>query len=871
MTLLSEPTATQTQNEEEVENKDPFIITPPRKNTHRTQTTTPATPKSKANTPLHKRFLEEVTMSPGTPPRTPSRSPKTGGKEEVMLEVGQNGFYFSMEIPERKIVGSRPTSRAATPDAKPSGRAIPVRPTTGRLTPGGLGQGRLSPSPKKDVRSEVKGSGTGRVKDILRKNLFGTPTKKGLKMGWGAGKEEVGKGSGVNLSPSKEQSERPVPKCELRTCEGSGSERAQNGNTAESASEHAIAPSAIQDSTTFTQLFSQPSSSLAPSAMQKSDMPPDQHQAPMTAPLTPAPVANAAPLSDSRKAPVASTPSNIGHLMANHSNKSAKVQTLPTTGGLESMPTPLRKMQEKLGLRSPHVVRKERSSEEGSRSSTATSNTGTVMSPVSALAINDIAPMKVKATPGARAGEAPGVTTAVASDGGHVISKEARLTQLRPSPITTASSTGPSRPSNATTPSFKSPLTPSRPGLSSRSKSFGTPARLRSSMQEDMFKVQECLKRSLGQEASQKTASRPATPMSPTVVASRPSTSTTNHSTTTVKQAMRPVSTVGPPKSNATSTTQVVPRRPLNTAACKPRPKSMIVGSAKVLETIASQIDSPRERAKLRSTATASTAQHGKPIVSRPGAASTSRASKPIAAVQKPEKPVGTQPTVRKTKSAALRAVQPKRAALSTPTAVSGSARQRVVSAEVIADRVAAWAKEDSQQTAAEPAPKLPVRSTSVKTLHKSAVKPAVKSTIKSADRSAAKQSRERAVKTPEPKDTKADSGTAQSFTPPGLPTQLPMSPSKKLLFAPAAPVPALAPKPTKKAAPPPSATAQLRLPPPARTPARTPANKRHTWVDGMAESDPNALRTPSKEIQNALDKAIDRKIWEDRRRAGWI
>lgn len=856
MTLLPEPTATQTQNEEEVENTDPFIITPPRKSTHRTQTTTPATPKSKANTPLHKRFLEEVTMSPGTPPRTPSRSPKTGGKEEVRLEVGQNGFYFSMEIPERKIVGSRPTSRAATPDAKPSGRVTPGRPTTGRLTPGGLGQGRLSPSPKKDVRSEVKGSGTGRVKDILRKNLFGTPTKKGLKMGWGAEKEEVGKGSD-SMSPSKEESERPVPKCELRTCEGSGSQRAQNGNTAESASEHAIAPSATQDSITSTRLSSQPVSTTVPPTSPPAAMSLEPQSTPKT---TSAPVLNV------RTVPSASTPSNIGHLMANHSNKSAKVQTLPTAGGLESMPTPLRKMQEKLGLRSPHVLRKERSNEDGSRSSTATSNTGTVMSPVSVLAINGVAPMKVKSTTSARAGEAPGTTTAVASDGGNVISKEARLTQLRPSPITIASSTGPSRPSTATTPSFTSPLTPSRPGLSSRSKSFGTPARLRSSMQEDMFKVQESLKRSLGQEAFQKTASRPATPMSPTVVASRPSTSATNNNT--VKQAMRPVSTVGPPKSNATSTTQVVPRRPLNTAACKPRPKSMIVGSAKVLETIASQIDSPRERAKLRSTATASTAQHGKPTASRPGTASTSRASKPVAAVQKPEKPVGRQPTVRKTKSAALRAAaQPKRAALSTPTAVSGPARQRVVSAEVIADRVAAWAKEDSQQTAPKPAPKLPVRSTSVKTLRKPAAKPA----IKSADRSAAKQSRKRAVKTPEPKDTKADSGTAQSFTPPGLPTQLPMSPSKKLLFAPAAAVPALVPKPTKKAAPPPSATAQLRAPLPAKTPARTPANKRHTWVDGMAESDPNALRTPSKEIQSALDKAIDRKIWEDRRRAGWI
>jgi hypothetical protein len=99
------------------------------------------------------------------------------------------------------------------------------------------------------------------------------------------------------------------------------------------------------------------------------------------------------------------------------------------------------------------------------------------------------------------------------------------------------------------------------------------------------------------------------------------------------------------------------------------------------------------------------------------------------------------------------------------------------------------------------------------------------------------------------------------------------MSPSKKLLVAPATPV--SNDKDARKhrlqnahRKPfPPSAAAQLR----SAQPAATPAAKRYTCVDGAVESDPNALRTPSREMQSRLDEAIDRKIEEDRRRAGWI
>lgn len=118
--------------------------------------TTP--PQPNKSTPLYRRFLKEVTMSPATPPRSPSPTksrsspPKrsdspTKGREsptKLKLEVGQNGFHFTCEIPESKIVPkkankgvSTPTSRTPSPtkmgSAKvdvPSRAATPVKRTS---------------------------------------------------------------------------------------------------------------------------------------------------------------------------------------------------------------------------------------------------------------------------------------------------------------------------------------------------------------------------------------------------------------------------------------------------------------------------------------------------------------------------------------------------------------------------------------------------------------------------------------------------------------------------------------------------------------------------------------------------------------------
>lgn len=795
-------------------------------------------------------------MSPGTPstpPRTPSRSPiRNTIANKQTLQVGQNGFYFSMEIPEKKIVASRPASRAATPEVKADRVIRSPEKDTCRLNLGRRTSGRLSPSPKKEIKAEVKGtaSGGGRVRDILRKNLFGTPTKKVTDSTKGVEKAYV------KMSPSKDGPYR------LQPSEVGGSERMPKETATSISTESATARSSGPSVQSSVQL----SSTLATPATPTEYTSTDQCQKPTTVPRTSVPsVAAAIPL-DLRMASGTSTPCNIGHLMANHSNKSAQVQTLPASSGMESMPTPLRKMRERLILNSQPILRREAST--GTIISAMPANNGTVISPTSTLIIEDAAMKKEKALPNVQAYAAAATNIREGPQVDLAKVQGNRLTKLLPSPITAISPALLSQPATATTTSFPSQSTPSRPGLSSRSKSFGTPARLRSSMQEDMFKVQESLKRSLGQEAFEKATSRPTTPISPSVATGKLQTAGAQRSTNNSKPAARPVSTVGPPKQNAGSA-PVVPRKPLMTAARKPRPKSMIVGSAKILETLASQIDSPRERAKLRSTGAVIPTQPNKADTQRLNITPwTSRGSTQTATTRKP---VGTQPVARTTKSAAPGSInQPKRAPAATTT--TGPIKQRVVSAEVIADRVAAWNKGDSRPPTPKPAAKLPVRSKSVKTLSKPTAKPALDSAVKRAAKPTVGR-----VRTPEPTVTNNNHGTAESFTPPGLPTQLPMSPSKKLLVAPTTPV--LTSKDARKQKlqnahrrpHPPSVAAQLRAPPPFATPAQTPVSKRHTWVDGLNEEDPNMYRTPSKEVQTRLDEAIDRKIQEDRLRAGWI
>ncbi|CAO2650178.1 Nn.00g014700.m01.CDS01 [Neocucurbitaria sp. VM-36] len=145
------------------ENKDPGAspLSSPKK--YRS----PSTPKS---TPLHRRFLQEVTMSPATSPRTPNHNecenPTKGrdsaakGREspsKQKLEIGQNGFYFSCELPMSKVTpkkGGTP-KKTGSPDDKDG--------TTGI-------QSKRPPSP-------LKNSSRPAMKSPTRAHI-GTPTRR---------------------------------------------------------------------------------------------------------------------------------------------------------------------------------------------------------------------------------------------------------------------------------------------------------------------------------------------------------------------------------------------------------------------------------------------------------------------------------------------------------------------------------------------------------------------------------------------------------------------------------------------------------------------------------------------------------------------
>ena len=838
-------TPTTSDSDSELENKNRFASTPPRRHSPQQQeqgTPPPAlAPPFSHTTPLHKRFLDEVTMSPGkgtgapdtpcTPPRTPNHSPiaacKGGEKAKQTLEVGQNGFYFSIEIPEKKILprsgAATPDRRAGTPDMKKTAALGRVTPNAGRLTPNA---GRLTPSPEK--RSEVTTG--GRVRDILKKNLFGTPRAQ----------------TSRPASPHKlkeEDSMSPAKRCgaESRASDENGSERAPVHASNERATG---APLAGSDTWRCSQ-----SAALPPATPELPHEPQSalcsvvQQQTPSINSATPAP-AKQYPVGVQKTSAV-STPFNIGELMANHSIKSSKVQPLPVSG-LESMPTPLRKMSERLGLKSPNVVRKDKIDTNEKTTDTATMNEEEKSGPVPGVTAVDTTP------------------TSASSSRKLTIRKGDRLPQLLPSLVTIASPTSSPCPASAvTTPAYSSPATPSRPHGPGRVKSSGTPARLRSSMQEDMYKVQESLKRSLGPDVFQAVnSSSPATTRPATAPARDVTSSSTTARPGALKTKTRPVSMYAPAKSKEPEITTVqaaVPRRPINTATRKPRPKSMVVGSAKMLETIASQLDSQSDRAKQRS---ASSTQQVAPTTSRPGtAASTAQGSKTVPKASKPP------PTIRTTKAAALRAAAHAKDAAGSkpPTSAAGPQRKSVTGADRAVQRKPLSRPASAAATAPAPAtkPKPLTRAKSVK--------------APSQPPSKAPLPKRPSPRTPSPsRDMKKDSGTferkqEQSFTPPGQPTRLPGPARPRSRTQPidltdpgTGAAPALFRVPpfgVEKAAKEGKEGRNHRIPLGPRPAPAAVYVARHVSNEVKA----SALQSPSKEIQSSLDKAIDRKIAEDR------
>ncbi|KAF1937686.1 hypothetical protein EJ02DRAFT_48934 [Clathrospora elynae] len=147
-----------------------------------------ATPEFSSNsTPLHCRFLQEVDMSPATPPRTPSPakrsdsptkgsdSPTRGPQSPVkrsappikqQLEVGANGFYFSCELPMSKVTPKKEDTPSKTATPKKDSEA-------------GAESRTRTPSPLKKTSPMRGGGQSEQSKQSPAKMLFGAPKKDG--------------------------------------------------------------------------------------------------------------------------------------------------------------------------------------------------------------------------------------------------------------------------------------------------------------------------------------------------------------------------------------------------------------------------------------------------------------------------------------------------------------------------------------------------------------------------------------------------------------------------------------------------------------------------------------------------------------------
>jgi hypothetical protein len=161
----------------------------------------PATPTN--STPLHRRFLRSISMSPAIPspstptPNSPAKTRPTPAHRKsespIKLEVGPGVFYFSIALPASKITpkkGGTPGSKATTPGRDAGTQGTPTKtPTVKELaaryhgTAGDFGTPtRSSPlkhaSPVKEIPA-TPGTPTKRTRSLAKHSPlrppFGTP------------------------------------------------------------------------------------------------------------------------------------------------------------------------------------------------------------------------------------------------------------------------------------------------------------------------------------------------------------------------------------------------------------------------------------------------------------------------------------------------------------------------------------------------------------------------------------------------------------------------------------------------------------------------------------------------------------------------
>jgi hypothetical protein len=887
-----------------------------------------STATSAPNTPLHQRFLNQVhtPLSPSTPPLTPRSEStprsKSASPRKQVLELGQNAFYFTCEVPKKE------SPRKAESPKK--GASVQMRPI----------------SPDKSA---------GRVKDILRRNLFGAPAVKlggagrsGVCDGGGVGKEvkSPGRISPTRMSPTRVSPTRvgAPPKRIGRNAEKDGGttldqrkeqirgdkkdrgmlkENAETVETTPSDSTGPVAemPVSVEMAIPYSSeppkelLSLEPamsqdhSSSLLPTTdsadtmASSADPTTSQHEAkePSTAEVaTNRPPGSFAPQTQS----VVKTPgafrSDIGALMANLKTTTPNQHKPADVGGVEGMPTPLRKASEKLFGKNVRPL------DDNWKSYDMNTKENEQPGPVG----------DVPQSPTPRGNESLGHERSA------IPGQTSLKTRVDRVPLTPASKS--KRPQSMFVDRMPwsqqsaggSSSSHSRSGLE-KTTSPGTPNRVRSSIQKEMNQMRESLHASLGSgTGSSRTGSVTNSPTARSKVEtsglkSKASGIDGRHQQTEKVKSSRPVSQiVGRPQSAFAkyaarkADNDEPPKRAVKATQtpAKARPKSMVIAPMSSTGTIRGPRPQPTEKQPTeKKTAPAArpksmvilpapartevvvrttkasalrqkAAQAIVPKASQPGTRTattkeldTGRGGvlvprKPVTSTRSTGPPTSTAPSGRKTPSTAPTPLPlPKstskpylvaRKPVPPPSTVANqkrtantrtpplNPRPRVASAEQIAGQIAQWHSEERTKATppkARPAP----RAKAPTTPHKRPSSPTKRLLEDEAD----------------------DSSDEKSYTPRGLPTKLRTpalsSPVKARTTDVAAAATAVAAKPSTPAK-------KLPAQPVAAICAPKTPVVRTASSGGGGPFDPNALRTPSKEIQSALDRAIDAKIAED-------
>jgi hypothetical protein len=903
-----------------------------------------STSASTPTTPLHQRFLNQVhtPLSPSTPPLTPrsestTRSRSVSPRKQI-LELGQSAFYFTCEVPNR---GS--PRKTASPK---KGEGVQMRPI----------------SPDKSA---------GRVKDILRRNLFGAPALKigGAGKGGGAdGGAGVGKGvrSPGRISPTRASPTRVSPTrmgvpsrhIERNAEKDGGTTLDQRKESCDDKKDRGTLGDGARTNQLKPSNATEPAAEVPPAAEMAIPRSPESPKEPLSSEPAPSkdpsppllPMANSADTMTSstnlskspretRKSTLAGvvtntspevcTPqtqgvvkppgafrSDIGALMANLRTTTPDDRKPADVGGVEGMPTPLRKASEKLfGQNVRPLDSSWKGHDRSMKENEQPGQTGEVPQSPTPRGSDSLGPAR---------SDMPGQTSA----------------RIRVDRVSLTPASGSKRPQSMFL--DRTPWSQHSAGGSSsahsrsdfaKTTSPGTPNRVRSSIQREMDQMRESLHTSLGSgTGSARTGSVVDSPTAQSKVETpclKPTASGGNgHNKLTEKvKGNRPVSQIigrpqsafakyaarkadndEPPKRAVRATQSPAKARPqsmvmapvssagtvrgprMQPSEKQPserktvtaRPKSMVIlpapartevvvrtTKAAALRQKAAQAIVPKNQQPSARTATTkepdtvkvvpprqrTQAQDTKDVpprlVPRKPVTSTRCAAPATVTVPSGRKTPSTTPTPlpkspskpylvsRKPVPPPATIANPKRTAAPTinTNKPNYQPRPRVASAEQIAGQIAQWHNEDRKK-ATSPKPRPAPRVKAPITPHKRPSSPTKRHL------------------------EEEESDEEKSYTPLGLPTKLRApapSPMKPRSTA-AAPT-----TPAKKLPAHPVAAFRAPKTPVHRTGAAAAAGGPGGGV-GNTTFDPNALRTPSKEIQSALDRAIDAKIAEDAR-----